>query len=71
MPLNGNRPTFRSEDAATCPIGVSARVRDFVQSHRKPGETIDCVLRRLLQLEPRKRLKLVGIKHASSGDSGK
>ena len=71
MPLNGNRPTFRSEDAATCPIGVSACVRDFVQSRRLPGETIDCVLRRLLKIEPRKRLKLVGVKRACSGQAGK
>lgn len=66
MPQNGNRPTWREQDAATCPIGVSARVRDFLRSRQEPGETLDDVLRRLLELEPRKRLKLV---RGFSGDS--
>ena len=64
MPANGCRPTYRTEDAATCPIGVSARVRDYVQAERRQGETMDDALRRLLELEPRKRLRLL-----SSGDS--
>lgn len=58
MPLNGRRQTFRAEDAATAPIGVSPRVRDHIFAERRPAETVDDALRRLLGIEPRQPLQI-------------